>query len=300
MSDTKMRKLNGDAVFKSISVGSGWLILLVLAAVSGFLLLQAIPAFTGNPSAAEGDIIGYLTPLVFGTLYSATLALIIAIPLSIGIGLFISHYAPRRMAKTLGYVVDLLAAVPSVVYGLWGIMVLAPTVQPLYTWLVDNASWFPLFSGPVSGTGRTILTVSIVLAIMILPIMSAIARDIFIQTPTLHQEAALALGATKWEMIRLSVFPYAKSGLVSAAMLGLGRALGETMAVALVLSPARVISFDLLTSTNSTTIAANIALNFPEASGLNVNLLIASGLVLFAITMVVNMTARKIVSGGAK
>ena len=300
MSDTKMRKLNGDAVFKSISVASGWLILLVLAAVSGFLLFQAIPAFTGEPSAAEGDIFGYLTPLVFGTLYSATLALLIAIPLSIGIGLFISHYAPRKMAKTLGYVVDLLAAVPSVVYGLWGIMVLAPTVQPLYTWLVDNASWFPLFNGPVSGTGRTILTVSIVLAIMILPIMSAIARDIFIQTPTLHQEAALALGATKWEMIRLSVFPYAKSGLVSAAMLGLGRALGETMAVALVLSPARVISFDLLTSTNSTTIAANIALNFPEASGLNVNLLIASGLVLFAITMVVNITARKIVSGGTK
>jgi phosphate transport system permease protein len=135
---------------------------------------------------------------------------------------------------------------------------------------------------------------------MILPIMSAIAREIFIQTPKLHQEAALALGATKWEMIRLAVLPYAKSGLVSGAMLGLGRALGETMAVALVLSPANVISWNLLTSTNSTSIAANIALNFPEASGLNVNLLIASGLVLFVITMFVNMLARKIVSGGAK
>lgn len=293
-------RTSGDTVFKSMSVGSGVLILVALAAVSGFLLFQAIPAFTGKPSAAEGDILGYLVPLVFGTLYSATLALLIAVPLSIGIGLFISHYAPRKLAQGLGYVVDLLAAVPSVVYGLWGIMVLAPAVQPIYAWLVDNAAWFPLFSGPVSGTGRTILTVSLVLAIMILPIMSAIAREIFIQTPTLHQEAALALGATKWEMIRLSVFPYAKSGLVSAAMLGLGRALGETMAVALVLSPARLISFDLLTSTNSTTIAANIALNFPEASGLNVNLLIASGLVLFIITMAVNMLARKIVAEGNK
>lgn len=294
------RKLSGDTVFKSISVGSGILILVALAAVSGFLLLQAVPAFTGKPEAANGSILGYLAPLVFGTLYSALIALIFAIPLSIGIGLFISHYAPRKLAQGLGYIVDLLAAVPSVVYGLWGIMVLAPTVQPIYAWLVKNASWFPGFSGPVSGTGRTILTVSIVLAIMILPIMSAIAREIFIQTPKLHQEAALALGATKWEMIRLSVLPYARSGLVSAAMLGLGRALGETMAVALVLSPANVISFPLLTSTNSTTIAANIALNFPEASGLNVNLLVASGLVLFLITMVVNMLARKIVSGGAK
>lgn len=293
-------KSTGDNIFRSISVGSGILILIALAAVSGFLLIQALPAFLGNPPAAEGDVLGYLSPLVFGTLYSALIALIFAVPLSIGIGLFISHYAPRKLAQGLGYIVDLLAAVPSVVYGLWGIMVLAPTLQPIYSWLVDNAGWFPLFSGPVSGTGRTLLTVSIVLAIMILPIMSAIAREIFLQTPRLHQEAALALGATKWEMIRLAVFPYAKSGLVSAAMLGLGRALGETMAVALVLSPASVISFNLLTSTNSTTIAANIALNFPEASGLNVNLLVASGLVLFVITMVVNMVARKIVSGGAK
>jgi phosphate transport system permease protein len=293
-------KLTGDVLFKGLSVGSGILILITLALVSGFLLFQAIPALTGNPEAADGDLFAYLSPLVFGTLYSAILALIIAVPLSIGIGLFISHYAQRKLGQSLGYAIDLLAAIPSVVYGLWGIMVLAPAVQPIYAWLVDNASWFPLFSGPVSGTGRTIFTVSIVLAIMILPIMSAIAREIFLQTPKLHQEAALALGATKWEMIRLAVLPYAKSGLVSAAMLGLGRALGETMAVALVLSPANVISWNLLTSTNSTSIAANIALNFPEASGLNVNLLIASGLVLFVITMFVNMMARKIVSGGAK
>jgi phosphate transport system permease protein len=290
----------GDKIFRSLSTGSGVLILLTLATVSGFLIWQSIPAITGNPEAANGDLGGYLLPLVFGTIYSSLLALLIAVPLSIGIGLFISHYAPRALAQTLGYVIDLLAAIPSVVYGLWGIMVLAPAVQPIYEWLTINASWFPLFEGPVSGTGRTILTVSIVLAIMILPIMSAIAREIFLQTPKLQQEAALALGATRWEMIRLSVLPYAKSGLISAGMLGLGRALGETMAVALVLSPANVISFNLLTSTNPTTIAANIALNFPEASGLNVNLLIASGLVLFAITMVVNIVARRIASGGKK
>lgn len=290
----------GDRIFKTLSTGSGFLILLTLATVSGFLILQSVPAFTGKPEAAEGDLLSYLAPLVFGTIYSSLIALLIAVPLSIGIGLFISHYAPRRLAQSLGYLVDLLAAIPSVVYGLWGIMVLAPAVQPIYEWLTVNAAWIPVFAGPVSGTGRTILTVSIVLAIMILPIMSAIAREIFLQTPRLHQEAALALGATKWEMIRLSVLPYAKSGLISAGMLGLGRALGETMAVALVLSPANVINFNLLTSTNSTTIAANIALNFPEASGLDVNLLIASGLVLFAITLVVNVVARRIAAGGTK
>lgn len=288
----KFRK--GDLVFKSLSTGSGIFILVSLAAVSGFLLLQSLPALTGAPEAAPDGFGPYIVTLVFGTVYASGLALLIALPLAIGVGLFISHYAPKRIAKWLGFSVDLLAAVPSVVYGIWGIMVLAPAMQPIYLWLNENLGFIPLFSGTVSGTGRTILTVAIVLAIMILPIMSALAREIFMQTPNLHEEAALALGATKWEMIRLAVLPYSRSGLISSAMLGLGRALGETMAVALVLSPANVITFELLTSTNPTTIAANIALNFPEAAGLNVNLLIASGLVLFVITMLVNMAARAI------
>lgn len=301
MSTTHSVSRKGDVVFKGLSTGAGITILVVLAAVSGFLLFQALPAITGKPEAAPDGFWAYVNPLVFGTIYASALALLIALPLSIGAGLVVSHYAPTKLAKWLGFTIDLLAAVPSVVYGVWGIMVLAPAMQPVYKWLNQNLSFIPLFAGDVSGTGRTILTVAIVLAIMILPIMSSLSRELFLQTPKLHEEAALALGATRWEMIKLAVLPYSRSGLVSAAMLGLGRALGETMAVALVLSPSSVISFALLTSTNSNTIASNIALNFPESSGLNVNLLIACGLVLFAITMVVNMIARLITSKrGAK
>jgi phosphate transport system permease protein len=161
---------------------------------------------------------------------------------------------------------------------------------------VDNAGWFPLFAGPVSGTGRTVLTVAVVLAVMILPIITALSREIFLQTPRLHEEAALALGATKWEMIKMAVLPFGRPGIISATMLGLGRALGETMAVAMVLSPAVIVSFALLQSQNPTTIAANIALNFPEAHDLGVNVLIATGLVLFVITLIVNSLARFIVN----
>jgi phosphate transport system permease protein len=174
--------------------------------------------------------------------------------------------------------------------------VLAPAVQPVYSWLVDNAGWFPLFSGPVSGTGRTIFTAAIVLAVMVVPIITAICREIFLQTPVLHEEAALALGATRWEMIRMAVFPFGRSGIVSASMLGLGRALGETMAVAMVLSATGIVSFRLLTSENPSTIPANIALTFPEAYGINVNVLIATGLILFIVTFAVNALARWIVA----
>jgi phosphate transport system permease protein len=214
----------------------------------------------------------------------------------VGIALFISHFAPRTLAQVLGYIIDLLAAIPSVVFGLWGIFVLAPAVLPIYNWLAQNLGAIPLFTGPVSATGRTILTAAIVLAVMIVPLMTAMCREVFLQTPRLHEEAALALGATRWEMIRIAVFPFGRSGMVSAAMLGLGRALGETMAVALVLSPASVISFALLTSNNPSTIAANIALNFANSTGLSVNQLIATGLILFVITLVVNSAARFIVN----
>lgn len=295
---TTIPQQRGDVVFRTLVTGAGIAIVATLGAVATFLVLESLPAL--NPTAEIGSapdgFIAYVTPLVFGTLLAATMALIFATPLAIGIGLFISHYAPRRVASVLGYVVDLLAAIPSVVYGLWGIQVLAPTVQPLYQWLNEQLGWLPFFEGPVSGTGRTILTVAFVLAIMILPIMSALAREIFLQTPTLQEEAALALGATRWEMIRMAVIPFAKSGLLSSAMLGLGRALGETMAVAMVLSPAAVITFALITPTNPSTIASTIALDFPEAAGLDVNALIAAGLVLFLITMAVNVTARNIIT----
>ncbi len=292
----------GDVVFRTLVTAAGITIVATLGAVATFLVFESLPAL--DPSAEIGNapdgFIAYVVPLVFGTLLAAIMALLFATPLAIGIGLFISHYAPRRIAAALGYVVDLLAAIPSVVYGLWGIQVLAPAVQPVYQWLNEQLGWLPFFVSPVSGTGRTILTVSFVLAIMILPIMSALAREIFLQTPTLQEEAALALGATRWEMIRLAVIPFAKSGLLSSAMLGLGRALGETMAVAMVLSPAAVITFALITPSNPSTIASTIALDFPEAAGLDVNALVAAGLVLFVITMIVNSIARGIITRNSR
>jgi phosphate transport system permease protein len=277
---------------------SGLVILVALAGVAIFLTLEGAPAINAPADKLGGasSLLAYVAPLVFGTLLAAALALLIATPLALGVALVISHYAPRRLARPLGYAVDLLAAVPSVVYGLWGIAFLGVHLAPVYSWLEQYLGWIPFFAGPASTTGRTILTAAIVLAIMCLPIITAITREIFVQTPKLHEEAALALGATRWEMIRIAVLPYARSGIVSACMLGLGRALGETMAVAMVLSASGVVSFNLISNTNPSTIAANIALKFPDSTGLAVNALVASGLVLFVITFAVNFAARAIVS----
>ena len=220
-----------------------------------------------------------------------------ATPLAVAVALFITHFAPPRMAQTLGYLVDLLAAVPSIVYGLWGARRCSGRPRSgLATWLNEWFGWLPFFAGPVSATGRTMLVAGLVLAVMILPIITAVSREVFLQTPKLHEEAALALGATRWEMIRMAVLPFGRSGVISGAMLGLGRALGETMAVAIVLSVSGVVTFNLISSTNPSTIAANIALQFPESSGLAVNVLIASGLVLFVITLLVNAIARYIIN----
>jgi phosphate transport system permease protein len=294
----KPRRRLGDRVFSGMTLVSGLVILVALAGVAIFLTLEGAPAISAPPDKLGGasNLLSYVAPLVFGTLLAAALALLIATPLSLGVALVISHYAPRRLAKVLGYAVDLLAAVPSVVYGLWGLAFLGVHLTPVYEWLERYLGWVPFFAGPASTTGRTILTASIVLAIMCLPIITAITREIFVQTPKLNEEAALALGATRWEMIRIAVLPYARSGIVSAVMLGLGRALGETMAVAMVLSASGIVSFNLISNTNPSTIAANIALKFPDSTGLAVNALVASGLVLFVITFVVNFAARAIVA----
>jgi phosphate transport system permease protein len=296
----------GDRVFSGLSRAAGVIILVTLAAVALFLVWRAMPALTApsneiGPGGNEGNgkgFLPYVGTLVFGTVWAAILALLIAVPFGVAIALYISHYAPRRLARTLGYVIDLLAAIPSVVYGLWGIFVLAPIMaEHVYPWFNEHLGFVPLFSGKVLASGRSMATVALVLAVMILPIITAISREVFLQTPRLNEEAALALGATRWEMIRIAVLPYGKSGVISGAMLGLGRALGETMAVALILAPANVYSFKLFTSQNPNTIAANIALQFPESTGLEVNTLIATGLVLFAITLFVNVVSRRIARG---
>lgn len=286
----------GDSIFSGLSLAAGILIFAVLAAVALFLLLQALPTFT----APAADITGgqgfftYIWPLVVGTLIAAIIALVIATPIGILVALYISHYAPARISKSVGYVIDLLAAIPSVIYGAWGATVLAPALVPFYNWLAQHLGFIPIFAGPASQTGKTMMTAGVVLAIMILPIITSMSREIFTQTPKLHEEAALALGATRWEMIRMSVLPFARPGIISSVMLALGRALGETMAVALVLSSGPMIA-SLIKSGNQT-IAAEIALNFPEAYGLRLSELIAAGLVLFLITLVVNMIARAIIA----
>ncbi len=288
----------GDRWFSGTALFAGSMILVTLAAVTIFLVVQSIPGITATSETAsllDTNFWDYVWPLTFGTIWASFLAIVMAVPLSVSVALFISHYAPRKLAQALGYVVDLLAAVPSVVFGLWGNMVLAPAAQPIYSWLMTNMGWFPLFAGDAA-VGRSIFTAAIVLAVMIVPIITAICREIFLQTPRLHEEAALALGATRWEMVRMAVFPFGRSGIVSASMLGLGRALGETMAVAMVLSATGVISFKLFTSQNPSTIPANIALTFPEAYGANVNVLIATGLILFIVTFAVNAVARWVVS----
>ena len=303
------RRRIGDAAFAGLARGSGLLILVILAGVAAFLVIQAWPSLLANTSnfltdqswdanTRENPSFG-VAALAFGTVLAAGIALLLATPVAIGIALFIVYYAPRKLAATLGYLVDLLAAIPSVVYGLWGMMVLAPQLVPVYEGMTRYLGWIPLFAGPSSTSGRTLLTAGIVLAVMILPIITAMSRDVFHQVPQGHREAALAMGATRWEMIRLAVLPFGKSGIVGGAMLGLGRALGETMAVAMILSPALAISFNLLQSGNQT-IAAHIALQYPEATGYGVSALIAAGLVLFAITLAVNMGARYVVARGNK
>ncbi|MGY2078400.1 phosphate ABC transporter permease subunit PstC [Modestobacter sp. SYSU DS0657] len=289
----------GDRIFAGTAKGAGILILVILAGVAVFLISESVPALTASADELPGGggLASYIGPLIFGTLLSAVIALLVATPLAVAIALFITFFAPRRLAAGLGYVVDLLAAIPSIVYGFWGIAWLAPRLVPFYRWLEETLGFLPFFAGPVSSTGRTMLTIGLVLGVMILPIVSAISREVFSQVPTLHTEAALALGATRWEMIKMAVIPYGKSGIIGGAMLGLGRALGETMAVAIILSgSAAGITWALISSANPQTIAANIALQFPESTGLAVNTLIASGLALFVITLLVNMLARWVVN----
>ncbi|MGN6217333.1 MAG: phosphate ABC transporter permease subunit PstC [Solirubrobacterales bacterium] len=292
------RRRLGDRVFSRTAVVAAVTILALLAGVAIFLLSEGFPALTASASELpEGKtFLDYVAPLAFGTVLAAALAALVAVPLAVAVALFITHVAPPRIALTLGYLVDLLAAIPSIIYGLWGIFVLGPAAVPVLKWLEEHLGWIPFFEGPASATGRTMLVAGLVLAVMILPIVSAVAREAFAQTPRRLQEGAQALGATRWEMIRMTVLPFGKSSVISGAMLGLGRALGETMAVTIILSVSGAVTFNLISQANPSTIAANIALNFPESSGLAINALIATGLVHFAITLVTNMGARAIIA----
>lgn len=293
----------GDRIFLGLSRGSGIFLLVIMAAIAVFLTYRAtlaiskdeanfLTAFEWNTSTVPPKF--GIAVLVYGTIVSSIIAMVIAVPIAVAIALFITHYAPRKLGGPIAYVIDLLAAVPSIVYGLWGALILVPQMNGLFGWLDSYLGWTGIFSWD-DGPARSMLTVGILLAIMILPIITNVSREVFRQVPQMHEEAALALGATRWEVIRMSVLPFGRSGVISASMLGLGRALGETMAVATVLSPDFDIHASLL-NPGGGTFAQNIASKFGEASPFGRDALIASGLVLFVITLLVNGAARAIIA----
>ncbi len=231
--------------------------------------------------------------LLVGTLITSAISLVIGVPIAVAAALYITEFSPARMRGALVLLLDLLAAIPSVVYGLWGVFVLIPVLKPAEEWFASSFSAVPFVGGMVSGPNYFIA--GLILAIMIIPIVSAISREVLTTVPLPEKEAALALGATRWEMIRLAVLPHSKAGIASAAMLGLGRAIGETIAVTLVIGNAAVIGGSIFSQ--GYTLAAVIANEFGEAESgsIHASALIASGMVLFVLTLIVNGFARWLV-----
>lgn len=290
-------------MFRGVLLAAGIAVFLLLGALLLFLAIKAKPAFqqVGWRFFSTSEWFPDANPprfgaisLAFGTLLSAFLALCIAAPIAIGSALVAVELVPRTLGRWIGYAVDLLAAVPSVVYGLWGMVVLVPFLVPVGRALDSGLGWTILLRNNADLYGRSLFAASVVLAIMILPIISALSREVFLRVPSQQKEAALALGATKWEMLRTAVLPFGRSGLVGACMLGLGRAVGETIAVALVLSSTFAINWHIL-EPGGNTIAANIAVKFGEAGEMGRSALIASGLLLFAMTLAINVFARFLV-----
>lgn len=306
-------KRPGDRVFEFLSTASATLITIMIAAIAVFLIWRAVPSIMAN----ENGLIGFFTygerwstsnvdAMKFGiptllahTVLISIVALIIAMPVALGIAIFLSNYAPARLVKPLGFLVDMLAAVPSIVYGLWGWQVLGPALEGFYKWIHSWGGSIFLFTtysnSPSFASGRNVFTGGIVLAIMILPIIAATAREVFVQTPPGQIESALALGATRWEVIRMTVLPFGLSGYIAGSMLGLGRALGETMALYMVVSP--LVNFRFSLFDGGTTFATSIALAAAEfGNEMSAGAYIAAGLMLFLLTFVVNAIARSIVS----
>jgi phosphate transport system permease protein len=308
------REIASDRAFRAIAHGLAWGTILLVVLILGEIFTKALPAMRtyGTAFLVQGDWdpgrarFGIL-PQIFGTLYTSILGLAIATVLGLAVAIFLSegflaagvfailktlgiayrpHWEklPERIEALLRITVELLAAVPSVVYGLWGIFVVIPAIRPMADWLHTRLGWFPLFSTPLSGPG--ILPASIVLAIMVLPTISAVSRDALVRVPPKLREAAFGLGATRWEAIIAVFIPTAATGIFGSIVLGFGRALGETMALAMLVGNAKVISPSLLSPAD--TLAALLANAFPEAGQVEVGALMYAALILLAITLVVN------------
>jgi phosphate transport system permease protein len=297
-----VRPRRGDRIFEGVATGVAVGVLGLLTLITVFLFVKAWPAFQSAGFGfftekqwlfGDGKSQFGIAALVFGTVLSSAMALLFAVPVALGSALFTTEYARPALGRWIGYVIDLLAAVPSVVYGLWGLLFLVPRMVPLQRWLAEHLGFIPFFHDPQGLFGKSMFAASVVLALMVLPIVAAVSREIFRQVPRDTREAALALGATKWEMIRTSVLPGSRSGVVGSVVLGLGRALGETIAIALVLAATFDINIQVL-KPGGNTIAANIATKFGEAGPLMRSALVASGLVLFALTLVASISARRV------
>ena len=290
----------GDRIFSKLTLFFALLIVLILAGLLVVLNIDAWPAvqkfgisfltsISWDPVKEEFGAL----PAIYGTLLSSLIGLIIAVPVSIGSAVFLSELAPEWLRRPCSFLIEMLAAIPSVIIGLWGLFVMVPFIRdPVERWLGSNLGFLPLFQGPPFGVG--FLSAGIILAIMVIPIITAVSRDVMRAVPLTQREAMLALGATHWEMITRAVLPYCRSGLIGAVILGLGRALGETMAVTMVIGN----SYNLTPSLFSpgVTIASKVASEFSEASGdLYIGSLIELALVLFGITLLVNIIARLLV-----
>jgi phosphate transport system permease protein len=287
----------GDAAFPRLTLVFALIIVGILLGFLVILNIDALPAirhfglsfFSSSTWDPVKQIFGAL-PAVYGTLVTSAIALLIAVPISLGAAIFLVEVAPSWLRGPVSFLIEMLAAIPSVIIGLWGLVVLVPAMKPVETWLSTHLGFLPIFKGTVLG-GLNLFTAGIILTFMVIPIITAVSRDAIKAVPDTQREAMLALGATRWETIRRAVLPYCRSGLVGATILGLGRALGETMAVTMVIGNADKLSAFLFTP--GSTIASKIASNFGEASSqLLLSSLIELGLILFGITLLVNVIAR--------
>lgn len=299
------RGFSGDRIFRMITLGFALSIILILLLITIGMAVESIPALKqfgwrfiigSNWDAVEGQF-GAL-PYIWGSIVSSLLAIAVATPLAVGTALFITEIAPKKLGGAIASLVELLAAIPSVIYGLWGILVMIPWLQQaVEPFLVDHFGFLPFFRGAPYGVGM--LAAVLIIMIMIIPIITSITKEVLLTVPVSQKEAAVALGATKWETIRMAVLPYGRSGILGAVVLGLGRAIGETMAVTMVIGNTPQISLSLLDP--AYTMPSVIANEFAEASSkLHSSALMEIGLILLVMTLLINITARFLIWGVAR
>jgi phosphate transport system permease protein len=297
------RRPLGDRTFQILALGAGLLVLVILILIAVTTTQQSTAWFTTagwsgifstNWDPATNDY-GAL-PFLYGTAITAAIAIVIAFPVSVGVALLLTEVVPRRWARPIVYVVDLLAVVPSVVWGLWGILVFAPWLQHIYTSIASGLTGIPVLSSLFGGTnvsGASFFTAGVILAVMITPIVTSLSREVIATVPAIDREGAYALGATRWEMIRGAVWPHSQAGVIGALLLGLGRAMGETIAAALVIGSSATITSHLFSTGYS--MPSVIANQFGESSGEFRAALIGLGVLLFVLTILINLSARGIV-----